>query len=74
VQSVPGLGPDSRVIDVGSGTGCLIPHLQRRGVRDILAVDVSPGMLATIRERYGASSALGNEPGARLPFTPLPPS
>lgn len=26
--AVPGLGPASRVVDVGSGTGCLIPHLQ----------------------------------------------
>jgi hypothetical protein len=33
VQSVPGLGQHSRVIDVGSGTGCLIPHMQAQGVK-----------------------------------------
>lgn len=26
--SVPDLGPSSRVLDVGCGTGALIPHLQ----------------------------------------------
>lgn len=35
-------------MDVGSGTGCLIPHLQQRGVRDILAVDLADGMLAKV--------------------------
>lgn len=33
VESVPGLGEASRVIDVGSGTGCLIPYMQARGVK-----------------------------------------
>lgn len=28
VQSIPGLGPGSRVLDVGCGTGVLIPVLQ----------------------------------------------
>lgn len=27
-EAVLGLGPDSRIIDVGSGTGALIPFLQ----------------------------------------------
>ena len=43
------------------------PHLaQARGVRDILAVDVSPGMLAALQARVGPPpSGLGNEPGVR---------
>ena len=49
VNAVPDLGPDSRVMDVGSGTGCLIPFFRERGVRDILAVDLSPGMLAKVQ-------------------------
>lgn len=48
VDSVPELGSGSRVMDVGSGTGCLIPHLQQRGVHDILAVDLAPDMLAKV--------------------------
>ena len=51
MSSVPGLGPGSRVIDVGAGTGCLIPHFQSQGVRDILAIDPPP-------------STLGNDSGA----------
>ena len=51
VEAVPNLGPDSRVLDVGSGTGCLIPFFRDRGVEDILAVDVSPDMLAKVQVR-----------------------
>lgn len=49
VDAVPDLGPDSRILDVGSGTGCLIPFLRNRGVQDILAVDLSANMLARVR-------------------------
>lgn len=64
-NAAPGLGPDSRVIDVGTGTGCLIPHLQRRGVSDILAIDVSPGMLAELRSRFPDPGTCGNDLGVR---------
>ena len=64
VAAVPALGPDSRVIDVGAGTGCLVPFLRERGVRDILAVDLSPKMLAALEARYGEPSTLGNDLGA----------
>lgn len=63
VASVPALGPTSRVCDVGSGTGCLIPHMQARGVVDILAVDVAPGMLQQLRARYPDPGTCGNDPG-----------
>ena len=46
VDAVPDLGPDSRIMDVGSGTGCLIPFFRDRGVQDVLAVDLSSNMLA----------------------------
>ena len=59
----PGLGPSSRVIDVGSGTGCLIPHLQARGVADILAVDLSESMLRELERRYPSAGMLGNNLG-----------
>lgn len=61
---MPGLGPGSRVIDVGAGTGCLIPHFQSQGVRDILAIDLSPKMLEELQVRYPPPSTLGNDSGA----------
>lgn len=63
--AVPGLGPASRVLDVGAGTGALIPHLQSRGVRDILALDVCPEMLEEVHRRFGSGSTLGNDPAVR---------
>lgn len=48
VEAVPDLGPGSRILDIGSRTGCLIPFFRDRGVQDVLAVDVSPDMLAKV--------------------------
>ena len=60
------MGPTSRVIDVGAGTGCLIPPLRARGVSDVLAVDVSPAMLARLTTDHASSTTLlGNDPGVR---------
>lgn len=62
--------PAPRVIDVGSGTGALLPHLRAAGVADVLAVDVSAAMLEAGAGRGGAPSAaaapvLGNTPAVR---------
>lgn len=38
---------------------------QARGVQDILAVDVTPEMIAELERRVGTASTLGNEPGVR---------
>jgi riboflavin kinase len=65
-----------RVVDVGAGTGCLVPHLRSCGVEDILAVDVSEAMLAELRRAHNGDGGddgppsssplvLGNTPGAR---------
>lgn len=52
VDAVPDLGSDSRVMDTGSGAACLIPHLQARGVQDILAVDTLFEMLEEVQAVY----------------------
>lgn len=70
-QAVPGLGPGSRIIDVGSGTGCLIPHFQMQGVQDILAVDLADNMLEQLRKRFGAKTTLGNEAGVNQHQLPV---
>lgn len=48
------LGPTSRVLDIGTGAGVLIPFFKALGVAEanIMGVDVSPGMLAVARRRY----------------------
>ena len=40
------------VLDVGCGTGILLPHLERRGVRDIRAVDLSAEMVKEYLKKY----------------------
>ena len=121
-EVVPGLGAESRVVDVGSGPGALIPHLQvpftvnlvphyacatclsialtsmcntcaqalpilcssilqktlhhlhataicalqEQGVQDILAVEVSPAMVAAVRQNFPSTAASeGNTPQVR---------
>ncbi len=46
------LKPGDRVLDVGTGIGVLIPHIQRFGVRDITGCDLSEPMLAEARKRH----------------------
>ena len=46
------LRPSDRVLDVGTGIGVLIPHIQRYGVRYIVGCDLSPEMLAEAKKRY----------------------
>lgn len=41
-----------RVLDVGTGTGVLIPHIRRFGVTDLIGCDLSEPMLAEARKRY----------------------
>ena len=41
-----------RVLDVGTGTGVLIPYIQSYGVVDIVGCDLSSAMLAVGQERY----------------------
>ncbi len=41
-----------RVLDVGTGTGALIPFIRRRGTHRIMGCDLSPAMLAEARRRY----------------------
>jgi 2-polyprenyl-3-methyl-5-hydroxy-6-metoxy-1,4-benzoquinol methylase len=41
-----------RVLDVGTGIGVLIPHIQRFGVRYIVGCDLSAAMLSEAEKRY----------------------
>src|SRR5262249_9850186 len=48
------LGAGSRVLDVGTGTGVLIAHFLRAGVKaeNITGCDLSSNMLKQARDRY----------------------
>ncbi len=41
------------VLDVGCGTGVLVPHLRRMGASLVVESDVSPNMLAVNRAKHG---------------------
>ena len=52
IVAAANLKSGDRVLDVGTGIGVLIPHIQRFGVRDIIGCDLSEPMLAEARRRY----------------------
>lgn len=52
-----GLGPESRVIDVGGGPSTLVDDLLARGVRDITVLDLSRQALDVARSRLGEAGA-----------------
>lgn len=45
-------GPADQVLDVGCGTGILVPFLEAKGVRRYLGMDISPGMAAQFRRKH----------------------
>lgn len=47
--------PGDRVLDVGCGTGIDAVELARRGVR-VMAIDIAPGMIATLLEKIDGTS------------------
>ncbi|WP_374604721.1 class I SAM-dependent methyltransferase [Arenimonas sp.] len=48
-----GLGPQSRVIDVGGGASTLVDDLLARGVGEVTVLDLADEALAIARERLG---------------------
>jgi riboflavin kinase len=46
------------LIDVGTGTGCLLPHYESQGLPQhrVIGVDLSPKMMDTFRSRYPAAA------------------
>jgi ubiquinone/menaquinone biosynthesis C-methylase UbiE len=61
-----GIGPDATVVDLGTGTGRFALAAAPL-VRRVVAVDVSPAMLAVLRERV-AEAGLGNVECVRAGF------
>jgi ubiquinone/menaquinone biosynthesis C-methylase UbiE len=71
VVAVAALSPGQRVLDVGSGTGVLIPHLRRAVGPDgfVVAIDFALGMLSQAKAKgLGARALLAQASVADLPF------
>ena len=47
-----GVHRGSKVLDVGCGTGVLVPFYLGRGVSSVLGVDISPGMIRIARSKF----------------------
>lgn len=67
-----GLGPASRVIDVGGGASTLVDDLLRRGVTDVTVLDLSSQALAVSRERLGERAGQVRWLAQDLLTAPLP--
>ncbi len=52
IVAAANLTASDRVLDVGTGIGVLIPHIQRFGVRYIVGCDLSAAMLSEVQKRY----------------------
>ena len=52
IVAAANLTASDRVLDVGTGIGVLIPHIQRFGVRYIVGCDLSVAMLSEAQKRH----------------------
>lgn len=64
---VSGVGPGSRVLDVGCGTGTQLERYVAAGC-DVAGIDTSPAMLARARERLGSAVDLRLADAQGIPF------
>jgi len=65
-----GVGPEDSVLDVGCGTGILAPHLEKRGVKRMCAVDLSTEMVKEYQRKFPGRAVLAGdyeEPGLFRP-------
>ena len=52
------IGRGEKVMDVGTGTGILIPYLLRRGPSEIHACDLAENMLRRVKEKFPGALAV----------------
>ncbi|KAL3137429.1 hypothetical protein ABBQ32_006950 [Trebouxia sp. C0010 RCD-2024] len=53
-------------MDIGSGLSTLVPHLQRRGIQDILVVEVHQDVIEAAHDNFPSNATAGNEPQVRF--------
>ena len=47
-----GVGAGERVLDIGCGTGVMVPYYLARSVEEVVGVDISPEMLNAARRKF----------------------
>lgn len=47
-----GVGAGERVLDIGCGTGVMVPYYLARSVEEVVGVDISPEMLHAARRKF----------------------
>lgn len=65
-----GVASADSVLDVGCGTGILLPHLEKRGVKDLRAVDLSPEMVKEYLRKFPGRAVLAGDYEAPGLFAP----
>ena len=58
VAAIAGIGPESRVLDLGCGTGIMAPVYLGLGVKRVLALDLAPRMIEIAQEKYADEPSL----------------
>ena len=67
-SAVKYVAKDARILDAGAGTGLVGELLAERGYTDIVAIDLSPGMLAEARKKNAYSELHQMTMGEPLDF------
>lgn len=52
VAHLAGVSPKARVLDLGCGTGIMIPAYFALGARSVVGIDVSPNMIARAQQKF----------------------
>ena len=58
IVATAALSRGERVLDVGTGTGVLIPHIRQYGIDEVVGCDLSAVMLAKAQEEHEGSNEL----------------
>lgn len=53
-----GLAPSDSILDVGCGTGILVPHFEKRGIRHFRGIDLSPEMVKEYLKKFPGRDAV----------------
>lgn len=66
------LGPQSRYLDIGCGSGYTLRWAQTAGSEEVWGIDLSPGMIEKTRELSGAGSATMQLLSGPFPHADIP--